>query len=133
MVNFINPDTGETYSGSEDSIPEPGYRRVDPTLDKVRSPKTYETSEVINEAIRLGGEEGVSHLARWLFAKPGVLASDSTYEDAVKEARKMLKTSAGGGKPKTREEAFAILKNDPAWSDKTDEEINAALDARWGS
>ena len=45
----------------------------------------------------------------------------------------MLKTSAGGGAPKTREEAFAILKNDPAWSDKTDEEINAALDARWGS
>ena len=52
---------------------------------------------------------------------------------ALKEAREMLKTSVGGGAPKTREEAFSILKNDPAWSEKTDEEINAALDARWGS
>ena len=132
MVNFINPDTLETYSGPEDSTPREGFRRVDPTLDKARAPKTYETSETIQEAIALGGEAGVSHLARWLFAK-GVLGRESRYEDAVKEAREMLKTSAGGGAPKTREEAFAILKNDPAWSDKTDEEINAALDARWGS
>ena len=120
MVNFINPDTLETYSGPEDSIPREGFRRVDPTLDKARSPKTYETSEVINEAIRLGGEEGVSHLARWLFAKPGVLASDSTYEDAVKEARKMLKTSgeASGSIPTshrfaTEEEAEAAIEANP--------------------
>ena len=33
-VNFINPDTGETYAAPKDSIPEPGYRRVDPTLIK---------------------------------------------------------------------------------------------------
>ena len=59
--------------------------------------------------------------------------ADYSYKEAIVEAREMLKTSAGGGAPKTREEAFTILKNDPAWSDKTDEEINAALDARWGS
>jgi len=129
MVNFINPDTLETYSGPEDSIPREGFRRVDPTLDKARSPKTYETSEVINEAIRLGGEEGVSHLARWLFAKPGVLASDSTYEDAVKEARKMLKTGgAGGGKPKTREEAEKLIRaSKPKPDDVSDEEYEAAI------
>ena len=130
MVNFINPDTLETYSGPEDSIPREGFRRVDPTLDKARSPKTYETSEVINEAIRLGGEEGVSHLARWLFAKPGVLASDSTYEDAVKEARKMLKTSGGGDSSQTREEYEASVR--ARYPDASEDDIQTTVEAKYG-
>ena len=130
MVNFINPDTGDTYSGPEDSIPEPGYRRVDPTLDKRYSGRNSERERVLSRAVELGGEAGAEYLARWLVTAKG---ADYSYREAIAEAREMLKTSAGGGKPKTREEAFAILKNDPAWSDKTDEEINAALDARWGS
>jgi len=130
MVNFINPDTGDTYTGPEDSIPQPGYRRVDPTLDKRYSGKNSERERVLSRAVELGGEAGAEYLARWLVTAKG---ADYDYETALKEAREMLKTSVGGGAPKTREEAFAILKNDPAWSDKTDEEINAALDARWGS
>ena len=51
MVNFINPVTEETYLAPEDSTPREGFRRVDPTLDKTRAPKTYETSETIQEAI----------------------------------------------------------------------------------
>ena len=130
MVNFINPDTGETYSADEGSVPEPGYRRVDPTLDKRYSGKNSERERVLSRAVELGGEAGAEYLARWLVTAKG---ADYSYKEAIVEAREMLKTSAGGGAPKTREEAFTILKNDPAWSDKTDEEINAALDARWGS
>ena len=129
-VNFINPDTGETYAAPKDSIPEPGYRRVDPTLDKRYSGKNSERERVLSRAVELGGEAGAEYLARWLVTAKG---ADYSYKEAIAEAREMLKTSAGGGAPKTREEAFTILKNDPAWSDKTDEEINAALDARWGS
>ena len=129
-VNFINPDTGETYAAPKDSIPEPGYRRVDPTLDKRYSGKNSERERVLSRAVELGGEAGAEYLARWLVTAKG---ADYSYKEAIVEAREMLKTSAGGGAPKTREEAFTILKNDPAWSDKTDEEINAALDARWGS
>ena len=129
-VNFINPDTGETYAAPKDSIPEPGFRRVDATLDKTYSGKNSERERVLSRAVELGGEAGAEYLARWLVTAKG---ADYSYKEAIAEAREMLKTSAGGGAPKTREEAFAILKNDPAWSDKTDEEINAALDARWGS
>ena len=129
-VNFINPDTGETYAAPKDSIPEPGYRRVDPTLDKRYSGKNSERERVLSRAVELGGEAGAEYLARWLVTAKG---ADYSYKEAIVEAREMLKTSVGGGAPKTREEAFTILKNDPAWSDKTDEEINAALDARWGS
>ena len=129
-VTFINPDTDETYAAPKDSIPEPGFRRVDPTLDKRYSGKNSERERVLSRAVDLGGEAGAEYLARWLVTAKG---ADYDYRMALKEAREMLKTSVGGGAPKTREEAFAILKNDPAWSDKTDEEINAALDARWGS
>ena len=130
MVNFINPDTDETYSADEGSVPEPGFRRVDSTLDKTYSGKNSERERVLSRAVELGGEAGAEYLARWLVTAKG---ADYSYKEAIAEAREMLKTSAGGGAPKTREEAFAILKNDPAWGDKTDEEINAALDARWGS
>jgi len=129
-VTFINPDTDETYAAPKDSIPREGFRRVDPTLDKTYSGRNSERERVLSRAVDLGGEAGAEYLARWLVTAKG---ADYSYKEAIAEAREMLKTSAGGGAPKTREEAFTILKNDPAWSDKTDEEINAALDARWGS
>ena len=131
MVNFINPDTEETYTAAEDSIPREGFRRVDPTLDKSSTTRTYETSEVLSEAVKIGGLQGAEFLARFLYTKGG-RGVDYTYEQALEAATEMMKAGKGSA-PKTREEAFAILKNDPAWSDKTDEEINAALDARWGS
>jgi len=129
MVNFINPVTEETYLAPEDSTPREGFRRVDPTLDKTRAPKTYETSETIQEAIALGGEAGVAHLARWLFAK-GALGRDSNYDLAVVEARKMLAgtSGAGGGKPKTREEAEKLIRaSKPKPDDVSDEEYEAAI------
>jgi hypothetical protein len=129
MVTFINPATGDTYQDREDSVAREGFRRVDPTLDKTRAPKTYETSETIQEAIALGGEAGVAHLARWLFAK-GALGRDSNYDLAVVEARKMLAgtSGAGGGKPKTREEAEKLIRaSTPKPDNVSDEEYEAAI------
>ena len=78
----------------------------------------------------MGGEAGVSHLARWLFAKPGVLPSDSTYEDAVKEARKMLKTSGGGDSSQTREEYEASVR--ARYPDASEDDIQTTVEAKYG-
>jgi len=71
QATFINPVTQETYSAPEDSIPEPGFRRVDPTIDKLSKDRTYETSEALEEAIRIGGLQGAEYLARYIYLKGG--------------------------------------------------------------
>ena len=125
MVNFINPDTGETYSADEGSVPEPGYRRVDPTLDKRYSGKNSERERVLSRAVELGGEAGAEYLARWLVTAKG---ADYSYKEAIVEAREMLKTSAGGGAPKTREEAEKLIRaSTPKPDNVSDEEYEAAI------
>ena len=125
MVNFINPDTGDTYTGPEDSIPEPGYRRVDSTLDKTYSGRNSERERVLSRAVELGGEAGAEYLARWLVTAKG---ADYSYKEAIAEAREMLKTSAGGGAPKTREEAEKLIRaSTPKPDNVSDEEYEAAI------
>jgi len=89
-VTFINPDTGDTYADAKDSIPKPGFRRVDPTLDKSYRDRKYETSEVLSEAVKIGGVQGAEFLARWLYAKGG-RGVDYQYSDALTEAKDMMK------------------------------------------
>jgi hypothetical protein len=90
QVTFINPRTKETYSAPEDSIPEAGFRRVDPTIDKSVKDRTYETSEALEEAVRIGGLRGAEYLARYIYLKGG-RGTEASYEDALKEAKEMMK------------------------------------------
>jgi len=90
QVTYINPRTKETYSADEGSIPEAGFRRVDPTIDKSVRDRTYETSEALEEAVRIGGLEGAEYLARYIYLKGG-RGTEATYEDALKEAKEMMK------------------------------------------
>ena len=96
MVTFINPDTGDTYQDREDSVAREGFRRVDPTLDKPYKDRTYETSEVLSEAVKIGGVQGAEFLARFLYTKGG-RGVDYTYEQALEQATEMMKTGKGGG------------------------------------
>ena len=124
-VTFINPDTDETYAAPKDSIPREGFRRVAPTLDKKYSGKNSERERVLSRAVDLGGEAGAEYLARWLVTAKG---ADYDYKMALKEAREMLKTSVGGGKPKTREEAEKLIRaSKPKPDDVSDEEYEAAI------
>ena len=82
--------TLETYSAPEDSVPQAGFRRVDPTIDKPFKDRTYETSEALEEAIRIGGLQGAEYLARYIYLKGG-RGTDATYDDALIEAKEMMK------------------------------------------
>ena len=90
QVTFINPVTLETYSAPEDSVPQAGFRRVDPTIDKPFKDRTYETSEALEEAIRIGGLQGAEYLARYIYLKGG-RGPEATYDDALIQAKEMMK------------------------------------------
>ena len=126
MVNFINPDTLETYTDAEDSIPREGFRRVDPTLDKSYRDRKYETSEVLSEAVKIGGVQGAEFLARFLYTKGG-RGVDYTYEQALEAATEMMKAGKGSA-PKTREEAEKLIRaSTPKPDNVSDEEYEAAI------
>ena len=127
-VTFINPSTDETYADAKDSIPKPGFRRVDPTLDKSYKDRKYETSEVLSEAIRIGGLPGAEFLARFLYTKGG-RGTEFYYEDALKEAKAMMKVGEGSSS-QTREEYEASVR--ARYPDASEEDILATVEARYG-
>ena len=127
-VTFINPSTGETYADAKDSIPKPGFRRVDPTLDKSYRDRKYETSEVLSEAVKIGGVQGAEFLARWLYAKGG-RGVDYQYSDALTEAKDMMKIGEGSSS-QTREEYEASVR--ARYPDASEEDILATVEARYG-
>ena len=127
-VTFINPSTGETYADAKDSIPKPGFRRVDPTLDKSYRDRKYETSEVLSEAVKIGGVQGAEFLARWLYAKGG-RGVDYEYSDALTEAKAMMKIGEGSSS-QTREEYEASVR--ARYPDASEEDILATVEARYG-
>jgi len=90
QATFINPETQETYTAPEDTTPKAGFRLVSPTLDKPFKDRTYETSEALAEAVRIGGLQGAEYLARYIYLKGG-RGTEATYEDALIQAKEMMK------------------------------------------
>jgi len=90
QATFINPETEETYTAPEDTTPKSGFRLVNPTLDKPFKDRTYETSEALAEAVRIGGLPGAEYLARYIYLKGG-RGTEATYSDALVEAKEMMK------------------------------------------
>jgi len=95
QVTYLNPETQETYSADEGSIAEPGFRPVSSILDKPFKDRTYETSEALAEAVRIGGLQGAEYLARYIYLKGG-RGTEATYSDALIEAKEMMKIGKGG-------------------------------------